>query len=279
VGDIEKPRQHPYRASKSFLPAVSFGKNWKIKQRSTHGQDFGGCLAPNSAVEEAEVTISQALDEKQTQPRLNKFDGTLYVKGFKLYTIASLSGCVLNGVIPREAFEFGGWPKKSKDTKYPDDTPECLWRTLVADRGPDGTNAPTWYRRACRECFNHINMNGDLNTALLTTLGDAPRTMKAFPKRVREVVWHRKFFLTAGDETRVRSPRYGLAPSRAEVNDIICIFFGCNVPVVLRKSMEQPGMYQLIGECYVHGIMNGESLLYTGMITYPYDNVKDFILI
>lgn len=38
--------------------------------------------------------------------------------------------------------------------------------------------------------------------------------------------------------------------------DIIFVLMGCNVPVVLRECGK--GMYQVVGECYVYGIMKGE---------------------
>jgi hypothetical protein len=50
----------------------------------------------------------------------------------------------------------------------------------------------------------------------------------------------------------------GLAPARVEVEDCICIMFGSPVPYVLRASTE--GRFVLIGEAYVHGIMDGEWL-------------------
>jgi len=277
VGGVERQNQQHYRASKGLRPAVTFGKN---KQRTTDDEDFKDTSNQNSVIDEAEATSSQTKAAKQPQPRLNKFDGTLHIKGFKLEIIENLSGRVLNGVIPHEAFEFGGWPKKSKDSLYPEDAPERLWRTLVADRGPDGTNAPTWYRRACRECLEHTNTNGDLNTNEFKDLGlhDTPRTMKLFLERVRGVVWCRKFFLTGGNRKENRRPNYGLAPSGARENDIICIFFGCSVPVVLRESREQPGLYEFIGECYVHGMMDGESL-HPDIPPHPYTEVEGFTLI
>jgi hypothetical protein len=276
VGGVERQNQQHYRASKGLKPAVRFGKN---KQRPTYVQHFEDKSDRNSTLNEAGGVSSPTQGQQQPRPRLDKFDGTLHIKGFKLDTITSISGRVLNGVIPREAFEFGGWPKKSKDSKYPDDVPERLWRTLVADRGPDGTNAPTWYRRACRECLNHTNTNGDLNTNVFKDLAldDTPRTMNLFLERVRGVVWCRKFFLTNGSEKEDRG-HYGLAPSGAQENDVVCIFFGCSVPVVLRESKKKPGLYQFIGECYVHGMMDGESLN-PDIPPYPYKEVKGFTLI
>jgi hypothetical protein len=48
----------------------------------------------------------------------------------------------------------------------------------------------------------------------------------------------------------------GLAPESAEIGDIVCIFHGAVVPFVLRP--EADGRYRLLGEAYVHGIMDGE---------------------
>ena len=50
----------------------------------------------------------------------------------------------------------------------------------------------------------------------------------------------------------------GLAPARTEPGDCICIIFGSPVPYILRASTE--GKFVLIGEAYVHGIMDGEWL-------------------
>jgi hypothetical protein len=47
----------------------------------------------------------------------------------------------------------------------------------------------------------------------------------------------------------------GLTPCHSEPGDIICILYGCVVPFVLRRN---GAGYQLIGEAYVHGIMDGE---------------------
>ena len=58
----------------------------------------------------------------------------------------------------------------------------------------------------------------------------------------------RRFFLT-------RSGFVGMGPQKIQKDDIVVVVFGCHVPLVLR---EVEGCYKIIGECYVHGIMNGE---------------------
>jgi hypothetical protein len=50
----------------------------------------------------------------------------------------------------------------------------------------------------------------------------------------------------------------GLVPTFAEPEDLICVLFGICVPLVLRTSKSKPSKYQLIGESYVHGMMDGE---------------------
>jgi len=50
----------------------------------------------------------------------------------------------------------------------------------------------------------------------------------------------------------------GLAPETARPGDVVAILFGCCWPVLLRPCDD--GLYQVIGECYVHGLMKGEIL-------------------
>ena len=52
----------------------------------------------------------------------------------------------------------------------------------------------------------------------------------------------------------------GLFPRGTEPGDHVCIFTGACVPFVIRRHHDESSKdeYQLVGECYVHGIMNGE---------------------
>ena len=49
----------------------------------------------------------------------------------------------------------------------------------------------------------------------------------------------------------------GLAPMRSRENDIILVFYGCSVPVVLREEEDR---FTFIGECFLYGIMDGEAI-------------------
>lgn len=55
-----------------------------------------------------------------------------------------------------------------------------------------------------------------------------------------------------------------LVPAGTQTGDIICILGGGRVPFVIReKSVTHDGqrLYELVGECYVHGLMQGHSQL------------------
>jgi hypothetical protein len=52
----------------------------------------------------------------------------------------------------------------------------------------------------------------------------------------------------------------GMAPLQSEKDDLICILYGCSVPVLLRQK-GPTNEYELVGECYVDGYMNGQILV------------------
>jgi len=78
-----------------------------------------------------------------------------------------------------------------------------------------------------------------------------------FSRRAKDFSTNRKFFVTD-------KGYFGLGPRALHKNDALCVLFGGQVPYVLREG--PTGQYVFIGECYVHGVMNGEalSLLKTG---------------
>jgi hypothetical protein len=49
----------------------------------------------------------------------------------------------------------------------------------------------------------------------------------------------------------------GLVPDHTEEGDMICVLFGCDVPVVLRQKADH---YIFIGKCYVRGLVYGEAI-------------------
>lgn len=72
-----------------------------------------------------------------------------------------------------------------------------------------------------------------------------------FSVAIAQAFTYRRFF-------RSTKGYVGLVPYWAEEGDLICILFGGQTPYVLRPF---EGGYIFVGDCYDHGIMNGEALL------------------
>lgn len=125
--------------------------------------------------------------------------------------------------------------KMSSDPSFKstDDIPDKLWRTLVADRGPNGSNPPSWYQRACLFCLNKGINTHDINTEALIKDLDSPAVMVDFLIRVYGVIFNRRFFKS---KEKISGNRlFGFGPPGTKLNGIICILHGCSVPVSLRK--------------------------------------------
>lgn len=261
VGTIERPNQQHYNASAKLPAWVGFGK----------------C----NYAEKAILPDEYELPVEASSPRPRKYDGTMCIKGFSLGRIENLTGRISQGMIQHEAFQMCDLELDSQSQMNPEkvvkQVPDKLWRTLVADRGPNGINAPSWYHRACLECLNEVDQNGDLNTYVLKENEKTASTIVSFLERVQRVVWNRKFFQS--EAKRDGKPLFGLAPQNAKRNDIICIIFGCSVPVLLREcSTLNETHFELVGECYVYGYMDGEAIPQKNRPKYPYNDAVTFNL-
>ncbi|KAK0515386.1 hypothetical protein JMJ35_002765 [Cladonia borealis] len=49
----------------------------------------------------------------------------------------------------------------------------------------------------------------------------------------------------------------GLGPTNAQQGDLVCILYGCSVPVIIRKYGQH---YRFVGESYIHGLMDGAAV-------------------
>lgn len=95
----------------------------------------------------------------------------LPVRGRRLDSISKLGPRASEGVIQYEWLELGGC------TTMETTAPDSFWRTLVADRGFNGSNAPSWYRRAFEYCLHHLTPTGDINTNKLIEENEAESSL------------------------------------------------------------------------------------------------------
>ncbi|KAH6975010.1 heterokaryon incompatibility protein-domain-containing protein [Ilyonectria sp. MPI-CAGE-AT-0026] len=69
------------------------------------------------------------------------------------------------------------------------------------------------------------------------------------PKTVLEKLGDRRFFMT-------KTGYFGLGPAATQAGDVVCVLRGAFIPTVVRPATNHH--YTIIGECFVHGIMDGE---------------------
>jgi hypothetical protein len=82
---------------------------------------------------------------------------------------------------------------------------------------------------------------------------DVAKIMDLITKNTFQFLYgHRRFCVTAAGFM-------GLIPSGSKSGDLVCIIEGAPTPFILRS--ETNGNYSLVGECYMHGMMDG------GMVT------------
>ena len=147
---------------------------------------------------------------------------SMYVKGFQIDQIAKKEVTSQLGNIPEEWLEAVNWKNTEE---YP---PQDFWKTLVADRGPYGRNPPAFYPRACRESVKKGGKEaGVINTEALIDHGRCS-IVAEFLRRVQAVIWRKSLIRTAGG-------RLGLVHKDAKEGDLICILYGCTVPLILRR--------------------------------------------
>jgi hypothetical protein len=194
---------------------------------------------------------------------------TLIVTGLAIGTVSFRNQPFADGVIPKECLEKLGWSFDWRATEVKE-VPDQLWRTLVADRGPNGGLKLQTYRRGCEHCLVYLTRNGHINIREVLRESENTGYTRNFLERVRAVTWDRSFIEgiqivpAEGKSTGVLGKTLvGLGPSKTKEGDVIAILYGCSVPVILRPvkdPFKDVQDYEFIGEAYIHGKMDGEAI-------------------
>lgn len=132
-------------------------------------------------------------------------------------------------------WSFSTWFAHNRNLKFGYQTLEELIRAVPLN---DPVSPPPLRRPASypiRQADEHYHQRGD---TFLTRFHDTVRK-----KARRLLVTHEGLV--------------GAAPCRARDGDVVAILYGCSIPLVLRKVNDNEA-WQVIGEAYMHGFMNGE---------------------
>lgn len=137
------------------------------------------------------------------------------------------------------------------------DKEDVLWRTLIANTIRPGLPAREEYRQFF-ESWLQIHRQPAANGNDVTIC-----------KTIWDEAWMFNVAFSDAMDTRVifttKRGLIGIGPPYIQAGDLLCIIIGAQTPFLVRKRM-QPGpekaalVYELVGDCYVHGLMNGEGL-------------------
>jgi hypothetical protein len=148
---------------------------------------------------------------------------------------------------------------------------EELWRTLTCSLTGDGFPAPERYSEYFMKYMKFIPGAADRFSGYLKEAQNSVSGIRGLNEAIPGFDTHT---IIEGSIQRWSSKRrfcvtkdgaLACVPTVARHGDIICVLFGSEVPYVLRPT--RTGFYWVIGECYIHGIMHGESLSYDTEVT------------
>ncbi len=152
---------------------------------------------------------------------------------------------------------------------------EVIWKTMICDKMGELLYEHASELARSLLAWDHKKMSKETES-WNEVYGDPERVKSYFPasekiKRMHEEqfmqtavqyagtalnMMHWKSFATSMDGYLASVPVSSLP------GDVVCVVMGAKVPFVLRP---RNGGYQLIGECYVHGLMCGEALKMSGL--------------
>lgn len=123
---------------------------------------------------------------------------------------------------------------------------DVLWKTLIGNASADtGFAAPEEYGQqyhVCRKIIEDIKQEG------------------LFPRLEDTNSYFKRLFSMIDMYTlcETRTGLVGMVPLDTVVGDSVYIFAGSGLPFILRPNAELQNKYEVVGGCYIHGVMNGE---------------------
>ena len=131
---------------------------------------------------------------------------------------------------------------------------DAFWRTLIGDQGRHMYPAPEQYGTHFESYLAHANARKTGYPGVRKSGIDQKASQEAntllYQAALGYVATHRKFFTT-------KKGAIGLGPQSMRPGDLVCILSGGRVPFVARAEGSN---FRLIGESYVHGLMEGQAV-------------------
>lgn len=161
------------------------------------------------------------------------------------YTSRGLSSILIKW----ESLAKGFYSNPKTDTPYGRDWMSEYLRTIVSDFVPD-REAQFGARRVCAADLPIIR--GVVDKAIRMEQPPSAIFDRILYDGIISSLTNRTFFITADGYVGLGSP---------ELGDEIWVLSGGDTPFILRPSVSDSGCHQLIGSCYVQGLMDGEAMV------------------
>lgn len=138
---------------------------------------------------------------------------------------------------------------------------EALWRTLIGNKTHLDTPAPSTYaedfssllirQRFVEEALDRAEQTGEPMVVEDSTgqWNQAEAGSRLYRQALQNMMYTKAFALMEGG-------RMGMVPTGSKVGDDVVLISGTAVPFVVRRLESEE--FMLVGECYVHGIMDGK---------------------
>ncbi|KAL8836532.1 MAG: hypothetical protein Q9170_002887 [Blastenia crenularia] len=134
-------------------------------------------------------------------------------------------------------------------------SPEALVRTLIADVLHEPPTPSPEVRSLFKSVFPatvYLQALRNLPHLAHKAVSDEEKILlQRYLNAMNLVCGGRSFFATTGG-------RFGIGPAEIREGDLVCVLRSGRVPFVFRAVLEQDGLYELVGEAYVHDVMKGE---------------------
>jgi hypothetical protein len=190
------------------------------------------------------LRFEDGIIKDSSQPGINNTHyHSAFIEGFVLGSIDQLTDTSQGGQIPKKwstlvkampglTLAKGRAAPRANLDLWEHPAADDFWRTLIGDRSWTGGNPPRYYQLILQKAYKGDN-DVDLEKLIFWS---KCQPAKDVCRRVHAVIWNRKLMSIKCSSPKLPTTKVlGLAPDMAETGDLVCILYGCSVPVVLRR--------------------------------------------
>lgn len=142
-----------------------------------------------------------------------------------------------------------------------EDRDDTYWKTLIANRN-SRERLPESGMRSAFDAWQQICRLGKYINKAPHNISQVFNNSKPFFLAIAHATYQRILFVT-------EAKKMGITTRGVQRGDVVCLIYGTNVPFILQKvhvdedeveNKDKAITYTIVGEAYVHGLMDSEGL-------------------